>query len=136
MIPITKRTTQKFGVSDRFSYVEGDVLEADFGSDYDIAILGHILHTEGEKRSRKLLKKTSRALKSGGVIAIGEWLVNDQRTEPLPSLIFAVNMFIHSERGDTFSFNEIKGWLEEARFKRVRKLEAPGPSPLILATKP
>ena len=136
MIPITKRTTQKFGVSDRFSYVEGDVLEADFGNDYDIAILGHILHTEGEERSRKLLKKTFRALKSGGVIAIGEWLVNDQRTEPLPSLIFAVNMFIHSERGDTFSFKEIKGWLEEARFKRVRKLEAPGPSPLILATKP
>ena len=83
-----------------------------------------------------MLKKTFRALKSGGVIAIGEWLVNDQRTEPLPSLIFAVNMFIHSERGDTFSFNQIKSWLEEARFKRVRKLEAPGPSPLILATKP
>jgi ubiquinone/menaquinone biosynthesis C-methylase UbiE len=136
MIPITKRITRKFGVADRFSYVEGDVLQADFGNDYDVATLGHILHTEGEERSRKLLKKTFKALKSGGVIGIGEWLVNDQRTEPLPSLIFAVNMFIHSERGDTFSFNEIKSWLEEARFKRVRKLEAPGPSPLILATKP
>jgi SAM-dependent methyltransferase len=136
MIPTTKRITQKFGVADRFSYVEGDVLEADFGSDYDIATLGHILHTEGEERSRKLLKKTFKALKSGGTIAIGEWLVNDQRTEPLPSLIFAVNMFIHSERGDTFSFNEIKSWLEEAGFKNVRTLEAPGPSPLVLATKP
>jgi SAM-dependent methyltransferase len=136
MIPTTKRITQKFGVADRFSYVEGDVLEADFGSDYDIATLGHILHTEGEERSRKLLKKTFKALKSGGTIAIGEWLVNDQRTEPLPSLIFAVNMFIHSERGDTFSFNEIKSWLKEAGFKNVRTLEAPGPSPLVLATKP
>jgi len=136
MIPTTKRITQKFGVADRFSYVEGDVLEADFGSDYDIATLGHILHTEGEERSRKLLKKTFKALKSGGTIAIGEWLVNDQRTEPLPSLIFAVNMFIHSERGDTFSFKEIKSWLKEAGFKNVRTLEAPGPSPLVLATKP
>jgi len=136
MIPTTKRITQKFGVADRFSYVEGDVLEADFGSDYDTATLGHILHTEGEERSRKLLKKTFKALKSGGTIAIGEWLVNDQRTEPLPSLIFAVNMFIHSERGDTFSFKEIKSWLEEAGFKNVRTLEAPGPSPLVFATKP
>jgi len=136
MIPTTKRITQKFGVADRFSYVEGDVLEADFGSDYDTATLGHILHTEGEERSRKLLKKTFKALKSGGTIAIGEWLVNDQRTEPLPSLIFAVNMFIHSERGDTFSFKEIKSWLKEAGFKNVRTLEAPGPSPLVLATKP
>jgi hypothetical protein len=84
MIPTTKRITQKFGVADRFNYIEGDLLKANFGNDYDIA----------------------------------------------------VQMLVNTERGDTFSFNEIKSWLEEARFKRVRKLEAPGPSPLILATKP
>ncbi len=136
MIPTTKRITQKFGVGDRFNYVEGDILAANFGSDYDIATLGHILHSEGEERSRQLLKKTFRALKSGGVIAIAEWLVNDDRTEPLPSLMFAVQMLVNTEKGDTFSFNEIKKWLEEAGFKKVRKLEAPGPSPLILATRP
>ena len=135
MIPTTKRITQKFGVSDRFNYIEGDLLEADFGSGYDIATLGHILHSEGEERSRKLLKKTAPALKSGGTIAIGEWLVNDERTEPLNGLMFAVNMLVNTERGDTFSFNEIKGWLEEAGFKNARTLEAPGPSPLVLATK-
>jgi ubiquinone/menaquinone biosynthesis C-methylase UbiE len=136
MIPTTKRITQKFAVGDRFNYVEGDIMDANFGSGYDIATLGHILHSEGEERSRKLLKKTFRALKPGGVIAIAEWLVNDERTEPAHSLMFAVQMLVNTERGDTFSFNEIKMWLEEAGFKKVRKLEAPGPSPLILATKP
>jgi len=135
MIP-TKRITQKFGVGDRFNYVEGDLLEANFGSGYDIAILGHILHSEGEDRSRRLLAKTFRALKSGGTIAIAEWLVNDHRTKPLPSLMFAVQMLVNTEKGDTFSFNEIRNWLEEAGFKKVRKVEAPGPSPLILATRP
>ncbi len=119
-----------------FKCVDGDLLEADFGTGCDFATLGHILHSEGEDRSRKLLKKTLRALKSGGVIAIAEWLVNDQRTEPLRALMFAVQMLVNTEKGNTFSFNEIKSWLEEARFKKVRKLEAPGPSPLILATKP
>src|SRR5205809_2370124 len=76
MIPTTKRITQKFGVGNRFKFVEGDLLEVDFGEDYDIATLGHILHSEGEERSRKLLKKAAAALKSGGTIAIGEWLVN------------------------------------------------------------
>src|SRR5438874_4359395 len=56
MIPTTKRITQKFGVVDRFNYVEGDMLEANFGSGYDIATLGHILHSEGEGRSRRLLR--------------------------------------------------------------------------------
>src|SRR6184192_403558 len=136
MIPTTKRITRKFGVADRFQFIEGDLLEANFGTGYNIATLGHILHSEGEERSRQLLKKTFRALKSGGTIAIAEWLVNDERTEPLPSLMFAVQMLVNTEKGNTFSFNEIKTWLEEAGFKRVRKLEAPGPSPLILATKP
>jgi len=136
MIPTTKRITQKFGVGDRFNYIEGDISEANFGSGYDVATLGHILHSEGEDRSRRLLVKTFRALKSGGTVAIAEWLVNDDRTKPLPSLMFAVQMLVNTEKGDTFSFNEIKNWLEEAGFKKVRKLAAPGPSPLILATKP
>src|SRR5436190_14622135 len=136
MIPTTKRITQKFGVGDRFNYVEGDLLEANFGSRYDIAILGHILHSEGEDRSCQLLAKTFRALKPGGTIAIAEWLVNDHRTKPLPSLMFAVQMLVNTEEGDTFSFNEIRNWLEETGFKKVRKVEAPGPSPLILATSP
>jgi SAM-dependent methyltransferase len=136
MIPTTKRITQKFGVGDRFTFIEGDLAEASFGSGYDIAILGHILHSEGEERSRELLKKTFRALKPGGTIAIAEWLVNDRRTEPAHSLMFAVQMLVNTEKGDTFSFNEIKSWLEDVGFKKVRKLEAPGPSPLILATKP
>ncbi len=136
MIPTTKRITQKFGVAGQFTYISGDVLEADLGRDYNIATLGHILHTEGEERSRALLKKVFRALKSGGAIAIAEWLVNDDRTGPLNGLMFAVNMLVHSEHGDTFSFNEIKRWLEEAGFEKIRKLKAPGPSPLVLATKP
>src|SRR5216110_95712 len=136
MIPTTKRVTEKFGARDRFDFIEGDLLKANFGNRYDIAILGHILHSEGEERSRQLLKKTFGALKSGGTIAVAEWLVNDRRTEPTHSLMFAVQMLVNTEHGDTFSFNEIKSWLEDAGFKKVRKLEAPGPSPLILATKP
>jgi SAM-dependent methyltransferase len=136
MIPTTKRITEKFGVRDRFDFIEGDLSEANFGSGYDVATLGHILHSEGEERSRQLLNKTFRALKSGGTIAIAEWLVSDDRTKPLPSLMFSVQMLVNTEKGDTFSFNEIKKWLEDAGFKKVRKLEAPGPSPLILATKP
>jgi SAM-dependent methyltransferase len=135
MIPTTKRITQKFGVANQFEFIEGDIGEVDFGTGYDVATLGHILHSEGAERSRELIKKIGRSLKSGGTIAIGEWLVNDERTEPLPSLLFAVQMLVNTEHGDTFSFNEIKKWLEEAGFKDVRTLDALGPSPLVLATR-
>jgi precorrin-6B methylase 2 len=136
VIPVTRKTVARFGLTGRFSFIEGDLLGADFGSGYNLATLGHILHSEGEKRSRALLGKTFAALASGGTIAIAEFLVNADRTGPMNGLFFAVNMLVNTDTGDTYSFEEIRSWLEEAGFADVRTLDAPGPSPLILATKP
>jgi precorrin-6B methylase 2 len=136
VIPVTRRTVARFGVADRFSFVEGDLRDADFGTGYQLATLGHILHSEGEARSRALIAKTFAALASGGTIAIQEFLVNADRTGPINGLLFAINMLVNTDDGDTFSFEEISSWLLEAGFTNPRKLEVPGPSPLILASKP
>ncbi len=136
VIPVTRKTVTRFGLADRFSFVEGDLLKADFGSGHNLATLGHILHSEGSERSQALLKKTFHALAPGGTISIAEFLVNADRTGPLNALFFAVNMLVNTDRGDTYSFEEISSWLKAAGFTDARKLDAPGPSPLILATKP
>ncbi|HTV14797.1 MAG TPA: methyltransferase [Acidobacteriaceae bacterium] len=135
VIPVTKKSVGRFGLSDRFSFIEGDLHDAAFGSGYQLATLGHILHSEGEARSRELLAKTHAALASGGTIAIQEFLVNPERTGPLNGLFFAVNMLVNTQTGNTWSFEEIAAWLEEAGFVNPRTLASPGPSPLILATK-
>jgi hypothetical protein len=75
-------------------------------------------------------------LAPGGTIAIAEWLVNETRTAPPHSLVFAVNMLLLSRAGNTFSFKEIGDWLSEAGLRDARLLDSPGVSPLILATKP
>jgi precorrin-6B methylase 2 len=136
VIPITRKTAARFGLADRFSFVEGDLLQADFGSNHTVATLGHILHSEGRERSRALLAKTFAALAPGGTIAIAEFLVNPDRRGPIGGLLFAVNMLVNTDAGDTFSFEEIGAWLAEAGFVDARTLDAPGPSPLVLATKP
>ena len=137
VIPITQKVAARLGVVNRFRFVEGDLLEVNFGSGHAIATAGHILHSEGEERSRLLLKKTFDALAPGGTMAIAEILVDPDRSAPLPALIFAVNMLVNSDQGDTFSLGEISGWLRDAGFGQVRTVEAPGLAPLlILATKP
>jgi hypothetical protein len=79
----------------------------------------------------------SEALAPGGTIAIAEILVDAERTTAVPALIFAVNMLVNSDQGDTFSFDEIRSWLHDAGFEQVRTVQAPGLAPLlILATKP
>jgi precorrin-6B methylase 2 len=136
VIPVTRNTVGRFGLAERFAYVEGDLLQADFGSGHTVATLGHIMHSEGAERSRALLAKTFKALAPGGTIAIAEFLVNPDRTGPIGGLLFAVNMLVNTDNGDTFSFEEISDWLAEAGFTNARTLDSPGPSPLVLATKP
>jgi ubiquinone/menaquinone biosynthesis C-methylase UbiE len=136
VLEVTKKIATRFGVIDQFNFSAGDLLEADFGADHGLATLGHILHSEGEDRSRELLKKTFDALAPGAVIAIAEFLVNADRTGPLSGLIFSINMLVNTETGRTYSFEELSDWLREAGFVEPRLLEVPAVSPLVLAKKP
>lgn len=137
VIEVTKKVAVRHGLADRYTFVAGDLDSVNFGEGHAIATLGHILHSEGEARSRRLLKKTFEALAPGGTIAIAEILVDAQRRTAVPALIFAVNMLVNSDEGDTFSLDEIRGWLKDAGFETVRTIDAPGLAPvLILATKP
>lgn len=136
VLAVTEKIARRHGVGDRLTTIPGDLLNARFGKNHQVATLGHILHSEGRARSRKLLKKTFHALAPGGTIAIMEFLVNHDRTEPVVGLLFAVNMLVNTDAGDTFSFEEISGWLREAGFTKPRLLKVPAVSPLVLATKP
>jgi hypothetical protein len=133
---VTKRIAERHGLGERLETSPGDLLEADFGQGHYVATIGHILHSEGRERSQRLLRKVFDALAPGGTVAIAEFVPNDDRTGPPSTLIFAVNMLVHTTEGDTFTFKEISAWLREAGFRDVRLLEAPAPSPLVLATKP
>lgn len=136
VLPVTRRVAEKHRVLERFRFVEGDLHRADFGRGHAIATLGHILHSEGERRSRNLLRKTYDAMEPGGTIVIAEFIADEDRCGPAGALLFAVTMLVNTQAGDTFTFGEMSAWLQEAGFVDVRKLHVPGPAPLILATKP
>jgi 3-hydroxy-5-methyl-1-naphthoate 3-O-methyltransferase len=134
VIPVTRRVTERHNVAGQFNYVEGDILQADLGTSHKIATLGHILHSEGEARSRLLLQRVHAAMAPGGTIVIGEFLPDEGRRGPAQPLIFAVNMLVNTDDGSTYTFKQIALWLKDAGFSRPRLLKVPGPSPVILAT--
>jgi cyclopropane fatty-acyl-phospholipid synthase-like methyltransferase len=136
VLKVTRRIAKRHGVADRLATAAGDFFEADFGRGHRLATIGQILHSEGRERSRRLLKKTFAALAPGGTVAIQEFVPNNDRTGPLAPLIFAVNMLVHTETGDTFTFAEMSEWLRRAGFRNPRLLPVPSVSPLVLADKP
>jgi len=136
VVQVTRRIVERNGVSDRYTFVGGDLRRDDFGQGYDVALLGHCLHNEGVAGCKALLSKVFNALQRGGTVAVADLVPNDERTGPPGALIFAVNMLLRTEEGNTHTFAELKEWLGAAGFRDIRTLEAPAPAPLLLATKP
>lgn len=136
VLEVTRRVAGKHGLADRLTTASGDFFDANFGAGHHVATIGHILHSEGRDRSKRLLKKVFDALAPGGTVAVQEFVPDDDRNGPPSALIFAVNMLVNTEAGDTFTFKEMSGWLREAGFKNPRLLKVPSVSPLILADKP
>ena len=133
---VAREYAQQFGVADRFDYLEGNLRELDFGQkQYDVVILGHILHVEGEKWGKSLIAKSYKALKPGGTMVIAEMIPNDARTGPPFPLLFGLNMVLHTAEGDVFTMAQLKQWLKQAGLSNIKTVEADGPSPLILATR-
>lgn len=131
-----RANAERMGLKDRFEFLPGDLRTTELGAaKYDVAILGHICHSEGATQTQALFAKMARALKPGGTLAIAEFLVAPDRSGPPSGTLFALNMLAGTTEGDTFSVPQLTGWLEKAGFERVRELPAPAPSPLVLATK-
>jgi SAM-dependent methyltransferase len=135
VLSVTRKMAERFGVGDRYRYVGGDLAEADFGQGYTVALLGNILHSEGDKRSEQLLRKTYESLAPNGTIAIADFILEPDRVSPVPAVIFNINMLVNTDEGRVYSFDEIATWLRNCGFRNIRTLEAPCSSPLILADK-
>jgi len=102
---------------------------------YDLVILGHIIHSEGEKHGKELLRKSYAALRPGGKLLIGEYVPNDARTGPAMPLLFGLNMLLQTEVGAVFTLREYRDWLKGEGFHKVVTVPVPPPSTVIIATK-
>ncbi|VVM04943.1 acetylserotonin O-methyltransferase [Methylacidimicrobium tartarophylax] len=131
----TRRYGERHGMADRYEYLPGNIQEVSLPeARYDLAILGHILHSEGEGKSRRLLGRIAKALRPEGRIAILEFLPNRERTGPLDPVLFGLRMFLNTEEGGIFSAEEYAEWLGEAGFPEVESFEIGTHSPLLVAS--
>ena len=133
VLPTTREYVRRHGLEERFDFLAGDLKEVDFGeAQYDLALLGNIVHSEGEESSRDLFRRLRRALKDGGRIVIIDMLPDDARTGPPYQLIFALNMLVNTERGDTYTLADYTRWLNDAGFPRVETADIGSHSPAVI----
>ena len=136
VLDVARHFTRACGVEGRYAFLPGDIRLIRFGADrYDLIILGHICHSEGAVHSRRLFKKMRRALRPKGRMLVADFLADEERRGRAIGafpLLFALNMLVHTQEGNTFTLSEYRAWAREAGFGRGRRIETPGPADILL----
>jgi ubiquinone/menaquinone biosynthesis C-methylase UbiE len=123
-------------LDDRILLQEGDFYTDDLGSGYDRVMVSAIIHMMGPDEIKMLFSKIHGAIKPGGKLILRDFFLNDEKTEPRFGAVFAVNMLVNTENGDSYSFEETRGWLLETGFTNpVLKEFEQDPETMIIAEK-
>ena len=84
-----------------------------------------------------LCAKVSRALEPGGRIGIRDVVMEPCRTRPVMGALFALNMLVGTERGGTYTFEELADDLLAAGFVHPElRIKAEDMSSVVVAVKP
>ncbi|MCP4756426.1 MAG: methyltransferase domain-containing protein [Proteobacteria bacterium] len=136
VVEMAKRYVAEAGVSDRVGFTGGDYTkDSEIGSGYDLAFLSAIIHSNSPETNRDLIDKCYRALTPGGRIVVQDFIMDDDRTTPMFGAIFALNMLVGTQHGDTFTETEIAEWMTSAGFSDIGHLEPLGPVASVIGTK-
>jgi precorrin-6B methylase 2 len=135
IIPLTKNYAEQSGILDRMEFIEGDYLENQFGSGYDLILLSAIIHINSYEQNKNLIKRCADVLNLGGQIIIKDFIMSEDRTAPLGGTLFAINMLVNTKSGDTYTESEMRDWLINAGIKSIEKKETSFGSNLLIGVK-
>ncbi len=123
--------------ADRVTFARGDFYTDELPGGVDLAWVSAIVHQHSRRHNRELFAKVHSALVSGGRIAIRDVVMEPGRTRPSFGAMFAVNMLVHTDSGDVFTFRELSDDLTAAGFVDVElAVEADDMSSVVVAVKP
>ncbi|MCW8961411.1 MAG: methyltransferase, partial [Ignavibacteriaceae bacterium] len=135
VVPLTKKYVEEAGLSDNFNFIEGDYLTKDFEDNYDLILLSAIVHINSYEQNKMLINKCADALNKNGMIIISDFVMNDDRTQPVHGALFSINMLVGTASGDTYTEGEMKEWFESADLSKIERKNTSFGSDLMIGIK-
>jgi ubiquinone/menaquinone biosynthesis C-methylase UbiE len=102
-------------------FMSGDFTVDDIGRGYDLIFISQVLHAYSEEDNFLILKKCAKSLNRQGRIVIQEFYISENRTYPVKSALFSVNMIVNTQAGRCYSPGEIKKWLSKTGLKNIHE---------------
>ncbi len=120
VIEMARERVSAAGMLDRVTLVAGDYRKDPLPAGHDLAFVSAIIHQNSPAENVMMFRKIFNAIEPGGRIVVRDHILSPDRTHPRSGALFAVNMLVGTEGGNSYTETEIRDALEQAGFTGVR----------------
>jgi precorrin-6B methylase 2 len=140
IVPLTRRAVREAGMAKRVQVVGADFSQDTLPLGFDTVFVSNVLHAHGVGANQSLLLKLQRCLNPLGRLIVRDVFMSRQRTAPEWGTLFSVLLLLHTPQGRCYALDEIRAWLRQAGFSRIRGPFRSSPLPfdpdsVLIATK-
>lgn len=132
---LTKKYIAQAGLSHAIDTKEGDYMKTDFGSGYDLILLSAIIHINSYSENRDLISRCAKALNKDGLLVVQDYIMSEDRTTPEKGTIFSLHMLVSTEKGDTYTYQEVNEWMQAAGIQNIHQKNTSFGNSLVIGTK-
>ncbi|UKL13364.1 acetylserotonin O-methyltransferase [Dissulfurimicrobium hydrothermale] len=134
---IAEDMIERSGLKGKITFIGGNYIEDTLPQGFDVIWLSQILHSEGPEECKTIIGKAVAALEPQGLIAVHEFILNNEESGPLFPALFSLNMLVGTPHGQAYSENAIKSMLLEAGLDSIQRipLDTPNNSGVIIGIK-
>jgi predicted O-methyltransferase YrrM len=119
----TARLLKEAELENRVTLLSGDFNRDPLGGPYDAVLMSDILHYQDPGANAALVRKVYNVLVPGGCVIIKDRFLDDDRTSPAWTAVFAVHLMVNTEKGRCYTLNEVSEWLTVAGFQQMDEIE-------------
>jgi hypothetical protein len=136
VVTLTEQYIERAGASSQIKVRAGSMLTDDYGSGFDLIMLNAICHMFSEAQNREIFRRARKTLGPKGRLSVQDFILDPDRTSPLHAALFAINMLVGTDGGNTYTEPDYAGWMQEAGFASVQRIKLTGPADLIVGVAP
>ncbi|MGE5849957.1 MAG: methyltransferase [Candidatus Methylomirabilota bacterium] len=121
VVPMTQEYIAQEELADRVKTVAGDYEVHELGTGFDLVFLSAIIHGNSERGNRGLVRKCAGTLKPKGQLVVQDFIIDEDRMGPPFAVLFALNMLVGTESGDTYTESDVREWMQEAGLSGITR---------------
>jgi precorrin-6B methylase 2 len=118
--PLTRSAVKKSRMTERVEVIGLDFSTEPWPTGFDVVLASNILHGQGLSENRALINAAYNSLNRRGHLVLRDVLLGADAARTAWGALFSVALLVQTPNGRCYALDEVRRWLKEAGFSKLR----------------